>query len=962
MIVPAAPARTTGLLRRDDLVAKVEAAAAARVRVVVGPPGSGKTVLLRLLAGQPGGADVVRGCALDAAAGTEAGLVAAVAAAFGLRVPGEVDALCEALDSPLALAGPRTPLSGGPGARVPVAVSRVVLHVDDAHVLVGTPGGAALTRLVAQAPPGMRFVLAGRDDRVADLVRPGPRFDQADLRLRTWEVEELFARSHRAPLDPETAAALCARAEGLVGPVRLLHLDTARLPPAERAAALAAPLAHSPRLERFLDREVLGPLPAPLREFVLAAAPLGVLDGALCDVALDRADSHAVLTELTARNALTTRVPGGRLHRFHVLLQQHAEQRMAERGGPHLTRRAYRTAAAHLADAGHWAAAHRCHSRAGDWVAAAAVLHRFGAHPGALRAGSALPDVLLADDPWVALADARRLRAEGRLAEAHDTYARAEALLPDPRLRWRCSLERSAVARWLGHPGDPLVDDVCGRVADALRERPAKLLTTAVPTQSPGWTLGRAVAALLDGRPDRAVELASELPDGAGFVPLAGRVVVAVVHAVTARTGPVGRFARLAAECEAAGWLWLARLCRAAPAVLDPDHCADAAAVVDECVEVDDPWGAVLAGWLLSVGLVRAGRDPVAAVEAAIARADALGARVPAAWQRLLRAEALREQGDERAEAAAAELGAELAGTALDRAAALRGRFLDGLRAPAPRPVLVAADPAVEAAATVVLPTAADEHVDARVRTALAPPPGAALPAEAHVQIRCFGRYALTVDGVPVPLDGLRTHPRRLLHMLSIHCGQPLHDERLMTALWPDAPVKRAKHRLQVAISTLRAHLRGHLPPDHGVVRQGTAYLLRLPGTGGVDLVAFESTARRWRTAHRQGDHREAIALGRAALELYRGELLTEEGPAEWLLARREALRGEAAAIAAAVATAELTRGDPEAAIATCERGITIDELDHRLWALLAEARSRTGNHAAALRTRRAYQDLLAQA
>ncbi|GAB2791223.1 AAA family ATPase [Amycolatopsis magusensis] len=899
MLLSASPNRLTGLLRRDVPLTKLADAAGARLRVVLGPAGAGKSVVLRQLAAEAG--LTTRGCGFDGSAVTETGLVRQLARALGRSGPACVDDLLDALDEP---------------------ADEVLLLLDDAHRLKGTPGAAALARVLAEAPPRLRFVVATRDDRVAGLDGAVLQLDQDDLRWRTWEVERLFGEVYRTPLHPEAAAALCARVEGLPMALRLLHLDTQGLPAAQRAVAFTAPLAHSPRLGQFLSREVLDPLPAELREFALAAAPLGVLDGPLCDTALDRADSGAVLTELSARHALTTRIAdGGGAHRFHLLLQQHLEQRLAERLGPHLTRRAYASAATHLADAGHWAEAHRCHARSGDWVAAAAVPRRFGAHAGALIANAAMP-VLIGDDPWVALADARRLRADGRLAGAHERYARAGARLPDSRLRWQCAREQSGLANWLDLPAEPLVDDVHGHLAAAVRAHPARLLALSSPISSPEWTLGRAVAALLDGRPGQAVETASALLDGDGFPALAARVLVAVVQGAHRREGTAAQFTRIAADCEAAGWLWLGRVARAGAAVVDPERCADAAAVQATCAEIGDRWGALLAGWFHCVGELHAGHDVVDPLLSLLRRAQDLSARVPETWVRLLLVDELRRRGlpvDDQVRA----LTAAVAETGLAHAVQRGERLIRERRRPTPP----------EAELVLVPPVVAE------------PPP---------VAVRCFVRFSFSVAGTEIDLDGLRPQPRRVLRMLSVHHGQPLHDERLVTALWPDAPVERAKHRLRVAVSSLRTTLRAHLDPPHGVVRLGNAYVLRLPPDSVVDVDDFAEALHRWRATREP-------AVGHRVLDLYRGELLAEDGPAEWLLARREALRGEAAGVAVALARAALARGDTTEAEAVCERGVVVDELDHRLWALLAEARTRTGNRAAALRAERAYRDLVAE-
>ncbi len=869
--------RLTGLLRRDDLMTKAELVTSARVGLVIGPAGSGKSVLLRRLAAE-----------------TPAGLTV---------LPHPPGMTPDALLGAIADRDPAT----------------FVVHADDAHRLLGTPGERELARLLAEAPAGVRFVLSGRDERIAGLASDAPRVGYEDLRLRASEVEELFTEVYGVPLTTDEAAALCARIEGLAAAARLLHLDTVLLPSPERAAAFASPLAHSPRLAEFLGREVLAPLPVALREFMVAASPFGVLDGTLCDVALGRSGSHDDLAELTARQALTFRVRnGGGAHRFHLLLRQYLEQLLLERVGNQQARSAYRSAAAHLTGAGHWAEAFRCQAHAGDWVAAAAVLHRFGVQTG----GGAPDSTLLEDDPWVALADARRLRGEGRLRAAHDRYADAEARLPDPALRWRCALERSGVACWLGHASHPLVDDINGHLADAVRRQPAKLLNRAVPAYSGGWALGRAVAALLDGRPETAVEIAVPLTGGpTTFVSLAARLLVAVLETTAGSL----RLTDLATECERAGWLWLARLARAATAVVDEDRRADAAAIVDECRSVGDAWGAMLAGWLLAVGELRAGKDAVAVLESVIPAARSLGARVPETWLRALLVGELEREDDPRAVTEDADLRRSAADAVLQHAVDRQGRLLTVLRT----------------------------RVTSRV-VAVAPAP------PVPVELRCLGRYTLAVAGTEIDLSGLRAQARQVFRMLTVHYGQPVHDERLMTALWPDCPVERTKHRLQVAVSSLRALLRERLPAGSGILRHGNAYLLRLPAGSVVDVVDFADTVRQWRTARQSGEPATVTLLGHRILDLYRGELLAEEGPAEWILARREAIRGEAAGAAAALAVAALNRGDASEAVEICERGVTIDELDNRLWSLLAAAKAHTGNHAAAARAERTYRALLA--
>ncbi|MFC5289614.1 BTAD domain-containing putative transcriptional regulator [Actinokineospora guangxiensis] len=903
--------RAPTAIHRRTLITTLDAEAGSRLRLLVGPAGAGKSVLLRQMAAA--GDDRPEQFPVVCPAGTgdfDTALTAAFAEHLGFRPTG-VDALLCALN------GDSRPFT---------------VFIDDAHRLRGD-GATTLARMLHEAPAATRFVVATRDERVPGAAGLGgevSRFGYPDLRLRSWEVEEVFAEVYRSPLAPEAAATLCARVEGLAAALRLLHLETVVLNPAERAEVLAAPPARSQRIADFLDREVLGPLPVSTVDFMVEASPLAVLDSAVCDALLGRRDSADVLAELVTSQAMTCRA-GGRF-RFHVLLQQHLERRGAELRGAALTRQKYRAAAAHLTSGGHWPEGYRAHARAGDWATAAAVLHRCGTDRDGLRASASVPQALFDDDPWIAIAEARRLRGAGVLADAYDEYLRAEGMVGEPGLRWQCTAERSAIASWIVddhlREEDPLVSDVSALVAMAVRERPARMLAQAAPAANPAWALGRALGAFLDARPDQAVALARPLVTGPpSFVSLTARLLVSVLIAFDNRTCDPGVFARLAADAEEAGWLSLARIARAATALVTPGSCDDAVAIAEECARVGDHWGELMTLVVASIGLRRASRCPEAITRRGIDLAQRLGAHVPEAWLRLTLLHELRRTGDPELAARTADV-ERVADALLPRSVAEVGALVAevGKPVPAPHPRLALAEPA---------------------------------PA-APVSVRCLGRYELAVAGEPVDLDQLRAQARRVLRVLSMHYGHPLHEEHLLAALWPDAPLAPAKHRLQVAISSLRALIRGFGVDGFGIDRIGSAYLLRLPPGSTVDLVELADAVRRWRQARHTLDAEQVRALGHRTLDLYRGDLLDEEGPAEWVLARRETTRGEAAAVAAGLARFEMVRNNPAAAIEICERALRIDELDARLWDTLAEARHRTGNTATALRARNAYRDLVA--
>lgn len=821
--------RRSPAVLRTALLAELESSP-ARVRLLSGPAGSGKSVVLRQLAARSGH-PVVR-CA--------GSLVAPLAAALGLPantgLPGVLDSL--------SLGG--------------------TLYLDDTHTLAGRPDAAALSRLVEQAPR-VRFVVATRDARVFSAAGDVHRVGYDRLRMGPDEVAALFATVYRTPLPARDAAALCARADGLAAALRLAHLDTVSLAPDDRVAALRDPLRHSDRLREFLVRDVLGAVPEPMREVMVELSLFGVLDPDLCDAHLGRVGSARLLAELAARQALTFREPDGS-YRFHPLMQQLLDDLHLQRRGPRLTRQGHHGVARRLAAAGHRAAAHRAYARAGDWQSAATVR----------------PATVADDDPWVLLAEARRLRGDGRFAEACDRYLAAERGMTDRRQRWTCELERTRLTHWLaGRPGSAPDDDVSEHLVAAVRGAPAALVAMALPSDSPEWTLGRAVAAVLDGRPALATELAESIAGRADpFVSLAARLLTAVVRACRHGQGSVAAFGNLADDADDAGWPWLARIARAATAVLSADACDAAAATVTACDERGDDWGALIAAHLRTIGLTRAGRPSARESRAdARARAARLGARLPEEW-------------------------------------------LDPVVATEPRPRLVLAE-------------------------RLAPP----------AEVRCLGPFTLTVADQPVDLGGLRPQARRLLRLLSMQYGRPMHEERLVAALWPDVSLDRAKHRLHVAVSSVRTLLRAR----GGVARQGSTYLLALPDGSVVDVVAFETALGRWRTGKDGRDLDQVRELGADVLEWYRGELLVEEGTAEWVLTRREAVRADAVGVAAELGRLELDRGDVSRAVEVCARGLTVDERDYRLWTLLAEARRREGNPGAARRARQLYRELVAE-
>jgi DNA-binding SARP family transcriptional activator len=144
------------------------------------------------------------------------------------------------------------------------------------------------------------------------------------------------------------------------------------------------------------------------------------------------------------------------------------------------------------------------------------------------------------------------------------------------------------------------------------------------------------------------------------------------------------------------------------------------------------------------------------------------------------------------------------------------------------------------------------------------------------------------------------------------------------------------------------------------IVRDGDTYRLDLPPDAVVDVAAFEDDVNRAIRARNAGDSPAAAACFLRALDLYAGDLLPGDGPAEWVVDRREQLRRLAVVAAESLAELAIAAGDGAAAAWACTSGLRIDRYHDPLWRNLIAARELAGDPGAAGRARREYETVLA--
>ena len=956
-----------------------------RLSVVVAPAGSGKTTILADFA-----ASIVVPTAWYRAETWEAdpGVVLRhLEAALTAAIPGLPGGWLTLEDAASALESRRA--------------GRALLVIDDGHALEGTAAEDALERFVEYAPRWLAIAIGSRVPpgfnlsrlRVSgDLLEIGPE----ELRFRAWEVERLFRDYYGDPVPPRDLAVLARRTEGWAAGLQLFHLATRGRSAEERKRILTGGGSSSRLVREYLTWNVLNGLPEELRRFLIDTCMLGRLTAALCDRLLGRVGSAGLLEELFRRQIFTVAVDEAEgSYRYHEVLRSHLDRTLVEQVGEETARARYTAAGRLLEEVGASAEALGAFCRAEDWESVRRLL---GNHGEQLAEGASgwletLPPAAVRHEPWLELAAARRARAAGRWAEALDGYSRAERAFGASAIATTCHVERLTLRAWL----DPVEAAPPGWTrslrAGLVRE---PLRASGADVRDPGKEiLIRGLLALAAGKVGVARQLLADARSR-----LTGEPALAVAAhlgeglAAVLAGDPIGeRILEDAVEAaERADIPWLARLARAAgrlsqPGVTPPD--ADAAGAAFDPAR--DPWGAAIvklfAAWNPCSGGDGAARDVLRgeyrleSAEAAALAFRRLGAGVAEAWGRSLAALALAETGapDAREAAVAAESFARATGAPVGRLVAYRAlaqadpsRLADydqlaasvreetGLidppvaAPPVGREITDLGDPASVGSGN--RPDGAAVRVNGNGHRG--PDRPVAAGPNGRVAIRVLGRFALLIDGVPVSVDGIRPRARVLLRLLAVHAGSPVHREVIAEALWPGADAQTAGRSLQVAVSAVRGLFTEALGPDGSrlVVREGDAYRLAVPDSA-VDLRRFEVAIERARAARARG---ESAASGyAAALGLYVGGVLPEDGPEEWVVDRREHFRAAAVEAASEVADQAILGGDYRAAVEACRIGLEIDRYDDALWRLLIDARQRAGDVSAAHRDRRDYEAIL---
>jgi LuxR family maltose regulon positive regulatory protein len=324
------PAPRGRIVARARLVSQLEAGSGGKLTLVDAPAGWGKTTLLAAWCAQR--SDICAWLSLDAAdndpvrfwaylieALRRAGPDVGASASGALGAPGTsvVEEVLPALINDLS-----------------ALQERIVLVLDDYHLITNQVVHDALAYLIEHAPPSLHIVLATRSDPPLSLARLRVRRELSEVRIDELRFSgvEAFAFLNDVlglTLSADEVERIHERTEGWAAG---LYLAALSLRNHDDAAAFIEGFAGDDRhVVDFLGAEVLEGQSEEVRDFLLRTSVLERLTGALCDVVTQRGGSGALLEDIERSNLFLIPLDSTRAwyryhHLFRELLQHELER------------------------------------------------------------------------------------------------------------------------------------------------------------------------------------------------------------------------------------------------------------------------------------------------------------------------------------------------------------------------------------------------------------------------------------------------------------------------------------------------------------------------------------------------------------------------------------------------------------------------------------------------------------
>ena len=289
------------------------------------------------------------------------------------------------------------------------------MFLDDLHLMPDRRVARFLCELAARLPDNVHLIAASRDKVLSgdQLLRLGGRLHRIGAGQLRLEGDELAAYAHRfgAALDREQLAELQQATEGWMAAV-YLHLQAL----ADRGTAPA----ETADIYDMFTAAMLRPLPPRRQKFLAVMGLADEFTGEMARFITKEPDTAEILSDLTAKNAFVTRLPGGG-YRFHHMMKACAQRDFDAL--PPEEQAAYQARYGHwYAENGQYLQALAAYSKAGRWNDALDVIQRdAGILLAALRPQQVLElldrcgDQVLMEHPTALLVLMRRMFTWGRI-------------------------------------------------------------------------------------------------------------------------------------------------------------------------------------------------------------------------------------------------------------------------------------------------------------------------------------------------------------------------------------------------------------------------------------------------------------------------------------------------------------------------------------------------------------------
>jgi LuxR family maltose regulon positive regulatory protein len=419
-------------IRRDGLLARLDAVLSSRLTLIYAPAGYGKTSLLSQWRQHHQNSSFrVAWLTLEKDDADPTRFMHYVWLAVGAQGSG-------AKRRDVALTPPDLPARAMLSAIVNHLgrISRpVVLIFDDVHRADSAAVIDALKALIRLAPKNCHFVIASRDC---------PRLDQSvlaaegrvreikaeDLRFSVSEAEALLTRNRTFALDREDIDRIYRRTEGWPIALQLTSLSLERS--SDRKEWLVSLSGSDSELAHYLSEQVLMGLSTEMQEVVLHTAVVETLTADLVNALCNRHDGGLLLERLVEQSVfLTPLAEDRRIYRYHQLIAEYLRERLAAQDmGKY--RELHGIAARWFLKHGNIAQSVNHSIQAEDHALLATIvrdaggwrLMQSGLQEVAVRALDALPAATVAASPHLMLTRICRAIKRGELGDARADYER----------------------------------------------------------------------------------------------------------------------------------------------------------------------------------------------------------------------------------------------------------------------------------------------------------------------------------------------------------------------------------------------------------------------------------------------------------------------------------------------------------------------------------------------------------